>query len=116
MSIRTSEEEKNLLERRNERKEAIKKYKNDFMSFFIMGIKSGSVALGAVIIIYLIAKWLFNWDLFYETDLDYTSIVFVVVIIFLVMVVLCCVIAFILYNTKHRRNTKYKTIDGGAGK
>ncbi len=116
MSIRTSEEEKLLLEKRNERKQAIKKYGSDFLSSFLIGIKAGGIGLALLVVAYLVAKLLFKWDLFYETDLEYTAIVFAVTIIFFAMVVLCCVIAFILYNTKHTRNTKYKAFNEGVNK
>ena len=114
MAIRTSEEEKLLSEKRSERKQAIKKYGSDFLSSFLIGIKAGGIGLVLVIVVYLMAKLLFKWDLFYETDLEYTAIVLVVTIIFFIMVVLCCFIAFILYNTKHTRNTKYKTVNEGV--
>lgn len=110
MSIRTSEEEKLLLERRNERKQAIKKFKSDFISSFFIGLKIGVIGLGLIVVAYLVAKLLFNWDLFYETDLEYTDIVFAIMVVFFIMVALCCFVAFILYNTKHIRNTKYKDV------
>lgn len=116
MAIRTSEEEKLLSEKRNERKQAIKKYGSDFLSSFLIGIKAGGIGLAIVIVAYLVAKFLFNWDLFYETDLEYTAIIFVVTIIFFVLVLLCCFIAFILYNTKHTRGTKYKSVNEGVSK
>lgn len=109
MSVRTSEEEKNLSEKKNERKKAFQKFKVDFISSFLIGIKIGGIILGIAILIYLGAKWLLKWDLFYETDLKYSSILLIITIIFSIIVFLCCFVAWILYNTKHRRNTKYKT-------
>lgn len=108
MSLRTSEEEKLLSERKDERKKVFQKFKSDFLYSFLIGIRMGAIILVAVIIIYLIAKYLLNWDLFYETDLDYDSIVFVFTIMLFALTALFCSIAFILYNTKHKRNTKYK--------
>lgn len=116
MSIRTSEEEKFLSEKRNERKQAIEKFKSDYISSFVIGFKIGGVGLVLVIIVYLVAKLLFNWDLFYETDLEYTDIVLALVVVFLFVIGLSCLVAFILYNTKHSRNTKYKGVNEGVRK
>lgn len=107
MPILTSEEEKQLLDKKNERKKTIGKFKDDYLLSFMIGIRIGGITLGAAIVIYLTAKWLFKWDLFYETDLKYSSIFLAITIIFMVLVVICWFVAFILYNTKHKRNTKY---------
>lgn len=110
MSIRTSEE-KLLLEKRNEQKQAVEKFKSDFISSFVIGFKIGGIGLILLVVVYLVAKILFNWDLFYETDLEYTDIVFALAVVFLFVVGLSCLVAFILYNTKHSRNTKYKGVN-----
>ena len=64
MPILTNEEEKQLLDRRNEQKKAIEKFKDDFIFSFLVGIRMGGIALGAAIVVYLTAKWVFKWDLF----------------------------------------------------
>ena len=95
MSILTDEEEKIKSIRKKEIKDASIKFKGYYLSSLFLGLKVGVLSLAAVIILYLVAKWVFRWDLFYETDLEYSSIF------------LCIVVAIILFNTKHKRNTKY---------
>lgn len=84
------------------------------MSSLFIGIKIGGTAMIIAILLYLAAKWLLKWDLFYETDLKYPYIVLIITIMFFVIALLCFFVAFILYNTKHRRNTKYKEDNKGA--
>ena len=110
MSIRTAEEEKRILEKQTDRKRAFLKFREDFMTSFLLGIKVGGILTLSIIVLYLIAKWIFKWDLFYETDLNYSTIVFVLAVFFAALILLCVIIAFILYNNKHKRNTKYTSV------
>ncbi|MBK6088551.1 hypothetical protein [Ruminococcus difficilis] len=107
MAIRTEEEEKRLSEKRSNRKKAFAKFREDFMASFLLGIKAGGILTGALIVLYLAAKFIFRWDLFYETDLNYAAIFLVLTIVFAFLVLICIMIAVILYNNKHKRNTKY---------
>ena len=107
MAIRTDEEEKRLSEKRSDRKKAFVKFRDDFMASFLLGIKAGGIITAAVIVIYLAAKFIFRWDLFYETDLNYPAIMLIMAILFAVLIIICVIIAVILYNNKHKRNTKY---------
>ena len=77
------------------------------MASFLLGIKAGGILIGVLIILYLAAKFIFRWDLFYETDLNYAVIFLVLTIVFAVLVLICILIAVILYNNKHKRSTKY---------
>lgn len=107
MPMLTQAEEKQLQQQKEERLQIILKFRDEFLVSFIMGIKICGIAVGAIIVLYLLTKWVFKWDLFYETDLNYSSIFFVITVIFFLLVLLCWIVAFILYNTKHVRNTKY---------
>ncbi len=115
MPILTSEEEKIKLTRKKEFKDAAMKFKGVYLSSLALGLKVGGLSLAGVILLYLIAKWIFRWDLFYETDLEYALIFSVVAFIFLFVVFLCIVVAIILFNTKHKRNTKYSTVNDTRG-
>lgn len=107
MSILTSEEERLKNDHRNELKNIISKFKDAFVSSLLIGLKMGGISLAVVIVIYLVAKWIFRWDLFYETDLRYSSIFLFITSLFIIIVFLCIIVAIILFNTKHKRNTKY---------
>ena len=97
-----------FIERKKDFRDARKKFLQDYLSSLSIGAKVGGIALIASIALYLIAKFAFRWDLFYETDLNYTLIFLLITIIFIVIVVLCIFVAIILFNTKHKRNTKYE--------
>ena len=107
MSILTDEEEKIKSIRKKEIKDASIKFKGYYLSSLFLGLKVGVLSLAAVIILYLVAKWVFRWDLFYETDLEYSSIFLFITFVFMFVVFLCIVVAIILFNTKHKRKTKY---------
>lgn len=117
MSVLTSVEEQKLQEQKEEHKQTLIKFTYDFKTSFLIWIKiSGIVALVAVLV-YLISKFIFRWDILYETDLPISSIFLAAFFMFVFSVIACWLVAFFLYNTKHRRNTKYKTLDvrrGGA--
>ena len=115
MPILTNEEEKIKLTEKKEMKDAIRKYKKDYLSSLVLGLKVGGLSLAGVIILYLIVKLIFKWDLFYETDLKYASIFLFITFVFLFVVFLCIVVAIILFNTKHKRNTKYPTANSTRG-
>lgn len=107
MPILTSLEEKRKKELQEERKQTLVKFFEYLKASFFIWIKIGAVITCAFILLYLIATFLFKWDLFYETGLDFKAIFFAVFIFFIMAVVICWLVAFFLYNTKHRRNTKY---------
>ena len=115
MPILTSEEEKIKLTRKKEFKDAAVKFKGVYLSSLILGLKVGGISLAGVILLYLIAKWIFRWDLFYETDLEYASMFRFITFVFLFVVFLCIVVAIILFRTKHKRNTKYSTVNDTRG-
>ncbi len=108
MSVLSSAEEKKRREIKEERRQALEKTVQYMASSFLIGIKFGGIMFLAAIVAYFIAKYLLQWDLFYETDVNYPSLCFKVVAFLLIILVLCWLGAFILYNTKHKRNTKYK--------
>ena len=109
MSRLTSEEQKLRLEKKKEFKNIIIEFKNDYLSSFFIGIKKvGTVILGLLILGYFIAKLIFQWDLFYEVELSYRDIFLIITVLFIVIDFLCLGIAFILFNQKHERKTKYK--------
>ncbi|MGN0470860.1 MAG: hypothetical protein ACI4GV_08100 [Acutalibacteraceae bacterium] len=107
MPILTSEEEKQIATQKAEMKSTLSKFKSDYLSSLFLGIKVGGVSLAFLVLIYFIAKYIFSWDLFYETDLNYSAIFMLIAAIFFAVVILCIIVAVILFNTKHRRNTKY---------
>lgn len=115
MPILTSEEEKQKSNRKQELKSVILKFRDDYLSSFLIGIKVGGLFLASAIIIYLVAKLGFKWDLFYETDLKYSSIFLFITAMFFIIVILCIIVAVILFNTKHKRNTKYRNSDNNTG-
>ena len=115
MPILTNEEEKIKQTRKKEMKDVALKFKDDYLSSLILGLKVGGLSLVGVIVLYLIAKWIFRWDLFYETDLKYASIFLFITFVFLFVVFLCIVVAIILFRTKHKRNTKYSTVNDTRG-
>lgn len=108
MSVLTSAEEKKRQEIKDERRQALEKTVQFMASSFLVGIKLGGFMLLTAIVVYFFAKYLLQWDLFYETDVKYPSLCFKAVVFLLVIMILCWIGAFILYNTKHKRNTKYK--------
>lgn len=115
MPVLTSVEERKLQEQKEERKQTLIKFTYDFKTSFLIWIKiSGIVALAAVLV-YLISKFIFRWDILYETDLPVSSIFLAAFFMFVFSVIACWLVAFFLYNTKHRRNTKYKPLDVGRG-
>ncbi|MBD5111499.1 MAG: hypothetical protein HDT42_03055 [Ruminococcaceae bacterium] len=115
MSIISSAEERKLRELKAERKQIFIKFAQDLKSSFIIWIKLGGIISGVLILAYLFAKFVMKWDLFYETDLKYSKIFFAVFIFFLLSVIVCWLVAFLLYNTKHKRNTRYKDTGIGRG-
>lgn len=113
MAIRTSEEEKKLQQKRRDFKTAFRKFRDMFLVSFRLGYKFGGILLGVLIVAYLIAKFLFRWDLFYETDLDYPAIVLILAAIFAVLMIACIIVSIVLYKNKHSRNTKYTASSKG---
>ena len=108
MPILTLEEENLKMKRRQEIMEAIDQFRQQYFSSMLWGLRIGGGSLGVIIVLYFFAKWIFRWDLFYETDLDYELVFLILAIISLLIVIICIVVAVILFNTKHKRKTKYK--------
>ncbi len=108
MSIISEAEEKKQREIKAERKQVFIKFAQYFKASFVIWIKLGGIISGGLILTYLFAKFVIKWDLFYETDLNYSTILFIIFVLFLLSVLVCWFVAFMLYNTKHKRNTKYK--------
>ena len=115
MPIMNSAEERRQNELKEERKQTLAKFFDDFKTSFIIWIRIGGITVGVMILIYLFAKIAYSWDLFYESDLEFQSIFFAVFIFFTVAIAACWFIAFFLYNTKHKRKTKYKTGENSQG-
>lgn len=115
MPVISSAEERKQRELKAERMQTFIKFAQDLKASFMIWIKVGGVISGSLILVYLFAKFVISWDLFYETDLKYSTIFFVIFIFFLLSVVACWLIAFLLYNTKHKRNTKYRDSEIGRG-
>lgn len=108
---------KNHRELKRERRQTLMKFAQDLKVSFKIWIKGGGILTAAIILAYLFARFVLDWDLFYETDLRYSSIFFAVFVFFVISVAICWLVAFILFNTKHRRNTRYKErvrIQGGG--
>ena len=115
MRILTSAEERKLRELKEERRQTLKRFAMDFRTSFLIWIKISGVITIAAILIYLVAKHLFSWDIFYEMNLDFSSIFMLSFLLFLLSVAACWLVALFLYNTRHRRNTNYKPIGSGRG-
>lgn len=107
MPIMSSAEEQKKSELKGERIQTLKKFAEDIKASFLVWIKIGSLVSGLLILLYLSTKFILKWDLFYETDLKYSTILFIMFILLLVLVIACWFVAFFLYNTKHKRNTRY---------
>lgn len=115
MSVLTSAEERKLQEQKEERKQTMIKFTYDFKTSFLIWIKISGIVVLATVLLYLISKFVFYWDILYETDLPVSSMFLVAFFMFVFSVIVCWFVAFFLYNTKHRRNTKYKVLDVGRG-
>lgn len=116
MPILTSVEERQKKERLEERKQMLIKFLGDLISSFRIWMMIGAVITVVLILIYLLLTFIFKWDLLYETNLDFKAIFFSVFISFVIAIIVCWLVAFFLYNTKHRRNIKkYKVQDIGRG-
>jgi len=102
---------KNHRELKRERRQTLMKFAQDLKVSFKIWIKGGGILTAAIILAYLFARFVL------ETDLRYSSIFFAVFVFFVLSVAICWLVAFILFNTKHRRNTRYKErvrIQGGG--
>ena len=107
MSIMSSDEKQKKSERKEERAQAFKKFKEDMKASFCVWIKLDIAISVGIILLYLMATFILKWDLFYETDLKY-GILLVISVSFAGLVFVCWGVARFLYKTKHKRNTKYK--------
>lgn len=108
MAVITSAEEKIQQDRKEERRQTLAKFWQYFRRSFLFGIKVGAALLLIVILAYCCAKYIFKWDLFYETDVKYSLLCLIAFAALLVIMFVCWVGGFVLYNTPHTRNTKYK--------
>jgi len=108
MPILTSEEQNLKMKRKQEIMGAITQFRKQYISSMLWGLKIGGISLGTVIVLYFLAKLIVRWDLFYETDLDYDLVFLTFAGICLFIVIICIVVAVILFNTKHKRKTKYQ--------
>ena len=115
MPLMSGAEERQKLYLKEERKQTLLKFWQDLKASYLIWIKIGGIITGVLILVYLFTRFVIKWDLFYETDLKYMTIFFIIFILFLVSVGLCWLGAYFLYNTKHKRNTKYKDQDIGRG-
>ena len=82
MLIMTSSDEKKQREIREERKQTFVKFLQDLSASFKIWMKIGGVVSAFLIIAYLFARLILNWNLFYETDLDYSKMFFMIFIFF----------------------------------
>lgn len=115
MPILSNSENKNQQVVENTRKETLVKFFCDFKESFLIWIKIGGITVAGVILLYLFARFILKWDILYETNVNFSAGFFVVAIGFIISIVVCWFVAFFLYNTKHRRTTKYKSLDIGRG-
>lgn len=115
MPIISNSEDNTQQSIKNERKETLIKFFSDFRVSFLIWIKIGGIAVGGIIILYLLARFIFKWDILYETNVNYSTVFLVVAIGFIISIIACWFVAFFLYNTKHHRGTKYKPLDIGRG-
>lgn len=115
MPLMSGSEERQIRDLKDERKQTLLNFWHDIKDSYIIWIKIGGIITGGLILVYLFARFVIKWDLFYETDLKYMTIFFIIFILFFVSVGLCWIGAYFLYNTKHKRNTKYKDQDIGRG-
>lgn len=109
MPLLTSAEERRQQEQKEERKQTLRNFALDMKSSFKIWIKVAGIVSAVLIVGYLISRFAFKWDLLYETETDYRNLFFWGFKISVGAVVVCWGIALWLYNTKHRRKTKYKS-------
>ena len=111
MAVTTNSEELKFRDEKDERRNTLRKFREDFFASFRIWIKIGCICSAAVILLYVFLRFVLKWDLFYETDLNYPLIFLVVCILLVILIFVCWLGASFLYNTQHRRNTKYRVIN-----
>ncbi|MBQ6180167.1 MAG: hypothetical protein IJK31_00580 [Ruminococcus sp.] len=111
MAVTTNSEELKFRDEKDERRKTLRKFREDFFASFRIWIKIGCICSAAVILLYVFLRFVLKWDLFYETDLNYPLIFLVVCILLVILIFVCWLGASFLYNTQHRRNTKYRVIN-----
>ncbi len=111
MGITTNSDELKFRDEKTERIKTLRKFREDFLSSFKIWIKIGCIGSAAVILLYIFLRFVLNWDLFYETDINYPLIFLVACILLVSLIFVCWLGASFLYNTQHRRNTKYRGIN-----
>ena len=111
MAVTTNSEELKFRDEKDERRKTLRKFREDFFASFRIWIKIGCICSVAVILLYVFLRFVLKWDLFYETDLNYPLIFLVVCILLVILIFVCWLGASFLYNTQHRRNTKYRVIN-----
>ncbi len=115
MPVLSNSEDRNHQVVENEHKETLIKFFSDFKTSFLIWIKIGGIAMGSVILLYLFARFILKWDILYETNVNFSTGFFIVAMGSIISIIACWLVAFFLYNTKHRRTTKYKSLDIGRG-
>jgi len=113
MPVLSSAEEKKQQETKEKRRQTLLTFVHDIKTSFSVWIKLGGFIFGFLSVAYLFAKFVLKWDLFYETDVKYPTILFWLGLAFVGFMIACWVVAFIYYNKPHKRNTKYNNyVDG----
>ena len=107
MSVLSSAEEKKQQEIKEKRRQTLLTFGRDIKASFAVWMKLGGFIFAFLSVAYLFAKFVLKWDLFYETDVKYSTILFWLGLSFLGFMIACWVVAFINYNKPHKRNTKY---------
>ena len=108
MPLLTSAEERRQQESKEDRKQTLRNFALDMKSSFKIWIKVAGVVSLLLIVGYLFSRFVLKWDLLYETEMDYRKLFFSCFEIATGAVIVCWLGALWLYNTKHRRKTKYK--------
>ena len=109
MPLLTSAEERRQQEKKEEKRQTLRNFALDMKSSFKIWIKVIGAASLLLIAVYLFLRFVLKWDLLYETEMDYRKLFYVCFGISAGAVIVCWLGALWLYNTKHRRKTKYKS-------
>lgn len=83
-----------------------RKFSKNFWNHFIFGLKVIGIFSALIILIYIVFK-IAGFDFLYETNLQLSSSLGIIFVLFIMLVLVFIFMAFLLFNTKHRRNTKY---------
>lgn len=108
MSIRTREEERERREQRIEREEILGKFAGEMFKMFKIWIRMDALFMVILMLVYLFLVFVRDWDFFYDTDIKGTTIFLLLFTGSSMAVIVCGLVALFLYNTKHKRDTKYE--------